>query len=273
MSFACVLIPFNLESQNQNLLGFAHEFATRFDAWQIGVAAASISLPYFAEGPVAADVLKQVQAGLAKRFMAIERAFQDMNAERLNRIAFRSAERLPDEFVVAAVRDADLVIVERTSEPFNLAQGPDIGNLLMRAGRPLLVVSKETASFAADKVVVAWKETREARRAVLDALPILQLATKVEVLEILESPEERRQVRCGADDVVVWLARHGIQATSHVSRDAGNAAALIEDHALRMGADLIVAGGFGRSRFLEWLFGGVTRHLLWHSRFPVLLSH
>lgn len=273
MSYASVLLPFNLDSDNLGLLKVAHEFAERFDAWQIGIAAGANSLPYFAEGPIANDLIEQTRANLVGRFESIERSFRQANEARSDRIEFRCAERLPDGFVISAVSEADLVIVERTPRSANLMHGVDIGNLLMQAGRPVLFLSADTDRFVANKVVVAWKDTREARRAVLDALPILRLATEVSVLEILESDAERADAHAGADALAIWLGRHGIRAVPHVSRETGHPGELIDRHALKIGADIVVAGGYGRSRLLEWLFGGVTRHLLWQSRLAVLLSH
>lgn len=273
MSYTSVLVPFHLDSDSGGLLRTANGFATRFDAWQIGLAAGQSSLPYFAEGPVGGDLIKQMRVELIRKFNTIERAFREINAARKDRIEFRSVERVPDEAVIPATVAADLVMVERNSGMVNLMHGVDIGNLLMQGGRPMLVVPPDAEKFAADKIVIAWKNTSEARRAVLDALPMLRQASAISVLEVLESDDKGSDASTGAAGVAAWLQRHGLDAKPIVSQENGDAGETIEDCALGFSADLIVSGGYGTSRLLQWLFGGVTRHLLWQSRFPVLFSH
>jgi nucleotide-binding universal stress UspA family protein len=123
-------------------------------------------------------------------------------------------------------------------------------------------------------VLVAWNTTREAARALNDAMPILARAKKVTVLSINPpSGEMGRPVWPGAD-ISLHLARHGAtaEASSTVSGDidAGNT---ILSRAADFGADLIVMGGYGHSRQREFLLGGVTRTLLQHMTVPVLMSH
>jgi nucleotide-binding universal stress UspA family protein len=77
----------------------------------------------------------------------------------------------------------------------------------------------------------------------------------------------------GADDVVSWLARHGVQATAIARPDFGGVGKSIEHAADEIGADIIVAGAFGHSRFMEWFLGGATRHLLLASKRSILFSH
>jgi nucleotide-binding universal stress UspA family protein len=150
----------------------------------------------------------------------------------------------------------------------------DPGDALMRAGRPILVVPPGVAALEGRRVLVAWKDTREARRAVADALPLLSRAEEVLVVEAAPEVEERGQALRRADDVAALLAGHGATARGEALEPGGGAVA---DDLLRAagrhGADLVVAGGYGHARLREWAFGGVTRDLL--TRCPVccLLSH
>ncbi len=161
----------------------------------------------------------------------------------------------------------------RPSPHGNLMHGPDVANLVMQAGRPVLVVPSDAATFSADRVLVAWKDTREARRAVSDALPLLTKAKEVHVVAIPEPEGNDAATLAGADDVVNWLARHGVQAAAIARPDFGGVGKSIERVADEIGADIIVAGAFGHSRFMEWLLGGVTRHLLRSAKACVLFSH
>jgi nucleotide-binding universal stress UspA family protein len=119
---------------------------------------------------------------------------------------------------------------------------------------------------------VAWKDTRESRRALADALPLLQRALEVVVLEVC--PEQ--DMGCSAArvaDVILGLRRHGVTARPQTAIKQGSTADTIMAQADNMGAALIVAGGYGHSRFGEWVFGGVTRTLLEQERRFVLFSH
>jgi nucleotide-binding universal stress UspA family protein len=127
--------------------------------------------------------------------------------------------------------------------------------------------------LSARRVVIAWKETRECRRAVRDALPFLQAAEQVLLLEVCERGcEEEAETRLA--DVTSYLVRHriavGAKAYLH---PRGSTAARLLGFADDEQADLLVAGGYGHSRLGEWIFGGVTRELLEKSQICCLLSH
>ena len=121
-------------------------------------------------------------------------------------------------------------------------------------------------------VLVAWKDTPEARRAIVDALPVLRQAKDVAIVEIIEDEPDRLAALSGIRDIGVWLSRHGVVASERVPAEKGNAAEQIERIASEVGAGLIVAGAYGHSRLREWVFGGVTRRLLNPSGRCTLLS-
>jgi nucleotide-binding universal stress UspA family protein len=145
----------------------------------------------------------------------------------------------------------------------------------MQAGRPLLVVPDRVNWLDLRSVLVAWKDTPEARRAVADALPLLRKARDVAIVEIPEQGDDRSAAMAGVADVAAWLARHGVTATARVPEAAGNktAAMQLEKVAGDVGAGLIVAGAYGHSRFRELILGGVTEYLVTQSARCVLLSH
>jgi nucleotide-binding universal stress UspA family protein len=145
----------------------------------------------------------------------------------------------------------------------------------MQAGRPLLVVPDKVNWLDLRSVLVAWKDTPEARRAVADALPMLRKARDVTIVEIPERDDDRSAVMAGVTDVAAWLARHGVTASARVSEAVRNAtaAAQLEQVAGDLGAGLIVAGAYGHSRFRELILGGVTEYLVTQSARSVLLSH
>ena len=126
----------------------------------------------------------------------------------------------------------------------------------------MLVVPASVDTLKAERIVIGWKDSREARRAVQDSLPLLHEAKSVTIVEVCDDGAEsagRRRV----DDVAQYLARHRI-TVGNVTTAA--AAGPVADQLVKLenadGADLIVAGGYGHSRLGEWIFGGVTRDLL-----------
>jgi nucleotide-binding universal stress UspA family protein len=135
-------------------------------------------------------------------------------------------------------------------------------DLVMQAGRPLLIVPDACDWLDLRSVLIAWKDTVEARRAVADALPLLRKATEVTVAEIAEEQANRPAALSRVRDVAAWLSRHGVNASEQVPEDCGEAGGLLEGIASEVGAGVVVAGAYGHSRFREWILGGVTRQLI-----------
>ena len=136
-----------------------------------------------------------------------------------------------------------------------------------------MVVPAAVKSLGAGHVVIGWKDTREARRAVQDALPFLHEAKRVTIMEICEK-DEMDGARHHVADVVRYLAQHRIKAESRIEIQAhGSGADQIIGLAEDEGADLLVTGAYGHSRLNEWVFGGMTRELLTSSPICCLMSH
>ena len=133
--------------------------------------------------------------------------------------------------------------------------------MILSAGRPVLFPNESHEPVTADSILVSWKDTRKARRAVVDAMPFLVGGQEVLVATI--ENDDTGVARQSAADVVRFLMRHGVKARSKIidvsDRDAPEA--LLKE-AKEIGADLTVSGGYGHSRLREWIFGGVTRSLL-----------
>jgi nucleotide-binding universal stress UspA family protein len=171
-------------------------------------------------------------------------------------------------------RYADLVIVGQgidIDDPTGeLAVLPE--ELVLGIGRPVLVVPRYGAfTLLGDHVLVGWNASREAARAVNDALPLLRRAQRVTVLSVDPADSDRRLP--GAD-ITLHLARHGVNAVASQTFGADIAVGdILLSVAADVGADLIVIGAYGHSRLREMVLGGVTRHLLRHMTVPVLMSH
>lgn len=148
-------------------------------------------------------------------------------------------------------------------------------DILRHSGRPVLVVPEgNTAALPPKRAVIAWKPTREASRAIADAMPLLRMADAIDVLVIDPVVGEAAHGGEPGADIAAHLARHGlkVEVVTRPSMNFSVTYALLE-YARTVGADLIVAGGYGHSRLREALLGGTTRELLQTTHLPVLFSH
>jgi nucleotide-binding universal stress UspA family protein len=277
MTIATVMVCLALDQSNQARMEVAGQLAERFGAGLVGIAAAQFAPPlYFTDGEQAQSAIEQGEATIRKRLKKLEEQFRQAAKSRAAFVDWRGALELPARFVLKESRCADIVVTGGNSpafsDAFTLASPKD---LVMQAGRPLLVVPDQCDWLDLRSVLVAWKDTAEARRAIADALPLLRLAKDVTVAEVIEEGDGRTAVQSQIGDVVAWLARHAIAATEHVGdrKREGGAATALDEIAGDVGASLIVAGAYGHSRFRELILGGVTQHLVTQSARCVLLSH
>jgi nucleotide-binding universal stress UspA family protein len=188
-------------------------------------------------------------------------------------VEWRSGLDFPTDFVTRAARAADLIVIGREWTPLDPYRSLDPGGLILRAGRPVVVAPRGITSLSARNIMVAWKDAREARRAVRDALPFLQQAQSILLVEVVETGMEQQALQC-LKDVRHFLERHHIKPISERVRAAE---VTVSDTLLKLvqeaRIDLIVAGAYGHSRLGEWIFGGVTRDLLAASPVCCLFSH
>ena len=275
MTYATVMVSMALDRSNDARLEIAGQLAERFGAHVIGVTAAEFSPPlYFTDGEQAQKVLDEGQVAIMNRVAEVEAQFRAAMQRRAATVEWRSAEDFPTRFIVQQARAADIIIVgedgrDALFDPFMQANPSD---LVMQTGRPLLVVPETSNWLDLRNVLIAWKDTQEARRAVADALPMLRKAKDVIVAEIVEDESGRSAALSEVKDVVAWLSRHGVVASGQVPDECGHAAAQLGRIASEAGAGLVVAGAYGHSRLREWVLGGVTKELINPSKRSSLLS-
>jgi nucleotide-binding universal stress UspA family protein len=189
-------------------------------------------------------------------------------------IEWRKVEGIIDDTLIDQGRYADLIVLSQDTRLTDLdtPAGPAAGSIVMAAGRPVLVVPNDYKGAAIGRhVLVAWKPSAEAARAVHDALPLLQQAKAVTVMRANPDPEE--PAHNPGFDLATHLARHGVKVTvTPVLTPDTSAGAAILDQARAMQADLIVMGAYGHSRLRELVFGGATRQMLQAPPVPVLMS-
>lgn len=270
MSFKRILVYVDAAPQSDARLAVAALLAKRFEARLIGVAAGTIQPP--PADPTMGDPewLELQRDQIREDSKIAEAKFRAVPGGDAGE--WRTFFATPALAMTETASTADLAIVgPQPSEIFwNPARLLDAGEFLMRAGRPALVVPNSGAPAEIKTVLVTWKNTREARRAVADALPFLKVAGRVFVVHVKEGGYEDKTV----DDCKLFLQAHGIVPTVETfDAKEGAADRRLSDLARERHADLIVAGAYGHSRLREWALGGVTRQLLTQSPLPCLFSH
>jgi nucleotide-binding universal stress UspA family protein len=274
MTFKSILVQVSPLERHADRLRVAAELARRFEATLVGVGVEGIP-------PLINAGLNGVAAAAWTREMS-ETIGQDLRAARA---AFEQAvggcpaewsetRGAPAQVLIANAALGDLIVVggDSPNEIDNL-RGVDCGAVVVGAGRPVLRVPSGHAHLKAEHVLIAWKNTREARRALADALPLLKLAGDIALL-VVSDPAGRDEQTAEAEAVAATLRRHELPVRVVWAEKAGAAtSAVILERARRIGADLIVCGGYGHSRLGEWAFGGVTRDLMRQDERFVLFSH
>lgn len=146
--------------------------------------------------------------------------------------------------------------------------------LLLKSGRPVLLVPVGVPPpLPPKRILLAWKPTREAARAMNDAMSLLKAAEQVDVVMVDMLDEVSGSGSISAQ-VLAHLHRHHVRAEAfHLESNGDSVGVVLQRRAEQIGAQLIVAGGYGHSRLREWVLGGATRDLLLLRGVPVLLSN
>jgi nucleotide-binding universal stress UspA family protein len=270
--FKSMMVHVEVDGTGDERVRLAVELASRFGAALIGISGWAPRPAFAVDSAVVETIPDPVDLGVMEDLLrARGKAFFGLAREHC-KPEWRSALDFPTELIVQEAYCADLVIIgENRAVLRDSYRAIDPGAVLLRAGRPVLVVPPGTVSLAGKRIAVAWKNTREARRALRDALPFLQRAETVAVMEVREGAGA---AGCATAGVAQYLARHGVSAVYERVRPVD---VTVTNSLLRFvaddGIDLIVAGGYGHTRLGEWIFGGVTRDLLTQSQVCCLLSH
>jgi nucleotide-binding universal stress UspA family protein len=174
---------------------------------------------------------------------------------------------IPD-LLVEYARLRDLTILPASSDQWYAEA------VIFGSGRPALVLpaSLKRRPFQIGTVAVAWDFSRAAARAISDAMPILELAKKVHIVTVVN--EKALDTRRSGEELAKNLARHGLDVVlDKVDARGGSIGEVLESYTSAQGADLLVMGAYGHSKWREFVLGGATRSLLAKPPLPILLSH
>jgi nucleotide-binding universal stress UspA family protein len=272
MTLATIMVSVESNPASKVRIRLAAQLAARFKSLLIGVA----GWPLLKHGHGKLSEAEFPSAGSAdlvsKELKNLGEQFRNIAGEITDRIEWRASMGFPREVIAAEARAADLVVIGQGMLPGDIAHTYDPGTIILAAGRPVLVIPPETDRLECSKVLIAWKDTREARRAVHDALPLLQQAKEVAIAVVHSKTSDTNDAQIA--DIVQYLGHHKVSVTQQIANVSYEAEGnillqLAEQHRV----DLIVAGAYGRTRLGEWIFGGVTSDLLRKSRIPCLFSN
>ena len=156
---------------------------------------------------------------------------------------------------------------EAAGVPFDFAQ-----TVMATSGKPALILPyADLGATLGQTIVIAWKPTREAARAVSAAVPLMQRARRVHVLSWGREDEDVAGARLDLDG---YLKLRGVEPTWHREGDEPDFMGdLLLSRAFDLDADLMVMGCYGHSRAREWVLGGTSRTVLQSLTLPVLMAH
>lgn len=273
MALKNVLVHMTETAQSELRLETAVALCVAHDAHLTGLIVRALPvMPAYSIGPIPDMVLEPFEAQQDAMIAKARAVFDDVvkRAGWTERSSCMQVEGNVTDIVGLHARYADLTVTGQDVPDEDQWEISTV-DLIMRSGRPVLVTPHGVQNKPVGKnVVIAWNASREAARAVADAMPILEAADSVEILTVTKESDEN----VPGVDIAQHLAHHGItvdlKRLGASSADAGEA---LLNYIENGNADLLVMGAYGHSRLREFVFGGTTRHILQAMSVPVLISH
>ena len=282
-----ILVPVTGGGADERALEAALEIGRHFDAviecLQIRLGNAEIiraaALGQFRSGVSNTELLRSLQQQsqeAAKEASAVVERFRGAHAVHLGHgVSVEQHEIVGDpvQETIAHARYSDLLVLARNEKAGAFDTG-DLGSILMACGRPVVLAPAEPVSSYTKTVVIAWKETAEAARAVTAAMPLMYKAERLVVLSVEETGGDTDAIAAAAGGLATRLRKHGLTVEAKsIARENRSAPETLLDAVRTLGGDLLVMGAYGHSRARELVFGGFTRHVLTSAQIPVFLFH
>ncbi len=237
-------------------------------------------LPVYGEFPaeVSQDVIERLQKVGNETSAAARRAFEGAFASSPVTHEWRSfmvSYVAGGDVIAQQGRSVDLIVCAKPSEDVPDAWSDFAETALMRCGRPVLLLPAGPApAQIGTHTVIAWNDTREAARAVFDSIDLIRNAKTVRAVTFIDNEEQRAAAEAFGAPLIATLGRHGISAAFEVAYATGGATGdAILSKLVDEGCNLLVMGGYSKSRFREMIFGGVSRDILRETWVPTLVSH
>ena len=220
---------------------------------------------------------RHIRQSIEEATERLRSALETIAREQELEIEWRCLDGVASIIVPQHARFADLSVLSQDVSGATTATGYTFSEeLLFVAGRPVIFVpARGSFKKLGQHILVAWNSSRAATRAVNDALPLIERAQQVTVLAVNPAQFAERYGALPPEKMVEHLRRHGAAVTGVWLDEVSSEliAEAVQAEALKVGADLIVAGAFGHPRLWEKLMGGVTRDLLARMQLPILMSY
>lgn len=278
MAIKDLLIAYDGNEASQRALEFAVQMSRKYGATVTGI---SVSKPESFESHLRKWIPDNVKESMVAARLDAMREIEARFRAQLTALGFTGEshwiveEGAPDLTLARSVRFFDMLLIGQFVSAFSTEHHTvDPHELLQRAGKPIIIVPRDykVRPFK-EEAAVAWDGSRNAARALTDAMQILETKKKLYILAAKSDKHGRDLGELPGLDLTVHLNRHGI-ASEVISLDgsSGVGAAILERCEV-LQPDVLVMGAYGRAKFGSQMFGGVTRHILQHHKLPVLLSH
>ena len=283
MTIKTILVHLDSEEHAADLIGVAASIAEATTAHLIALHAVSDVFVSSTVPPEAmGELIEAERQAYAAKAARIEARYRQAVAGLRIPNEWRKVEAHLEtvaDVVMRHGRTADLIVLGQAKEKLDLF-GTDVSEeVMLGAGRPVLLVPLKGHNGPIGKrILIAWKDSREAARAVFDALPFLEQSDMVYILSV--KPERRRStgtltpVAVPAADIAASLAHHDVRCeiidvVGPEISVADEILSQVKEHR----CDMVVMGGYGHSRLRELMFGGTTQCIFDSLTVPVLMSH
>jgi len=278
MSRHTVLAYISEEDRAEQILSAAATLSRRDHSHLIGV----YVIPPITVYPIVGDLPLVVHEGHFRLHQELAKKLEEDFDEAIKGDGFVAEWRTIDsgaspisEALMDHVRCADIAIAPHYSADDSDKPCAGIGEALaMGSGRPVLLIPKHARTDVIGKnIAVAWDGSRESVRAVFDAIDLLQEADSVRILSVTNPSNTRSNVSLPGAEIAATLTRRGVKCqVDHVDPGELSVGDAILGRIGDMGSDLLVMGIYGHSKLREFVFGGVTRHIMNHMTVPTLFS-
>jgi nucleotide-binding universal stress UspA family protein len=277
MAIKDILVHVTESSDEDGRAAAAAALAKAHDAHVTGLFTRYITpLPAYVQSQIGTELIEHQRNMFDEMVQDAQSAFtKRMEAEGVS-AEWRSVDGEPGHTLTVNARYCDLLIMGRRD-----ASGSDgalhlVQTAVLESGKPVIMMPASAPARPLGRHVLAgWSGTRESARAIDAALPLLAAAERVDVIAV--DPREGDADAHGqipAADLCRHLARHGVRAEAQsVSSTGHGAGEILLARAVADGADLLVIGAYGHSRWREMVLGGATQHVLHHAKIPVLMAH
>lgn len=271
MTYRTILLELRDEPASEARVRVAAALAGRLGAELVGIHVAPLPTVPVGLGEASAYVDAEVIEAQREANRAIqERVRLDFERARDPDVPGRTLliEDVYGTALVEAARTVDLTILgPARAEGEGAVSPPPVDEVLIHAGGPVLVLPPGPARLPPMRALVGWNGSRQAARAMKDALPLLVEAEEVIVLTLGED------VSRSLEAAAAMLGRHGARVRTELRPEQGATGAQLLDLADELGADLLVMGAYSHSRLREAVFGGATHEILGTARLPVLFGY